>query len=166
MLHIHFVIYRCWKLTTDRFEICLIVAETTCSQQPSKTLLRFSQVLLAILRLNAVIKHHVTTHTRACSFPSALFHRSFPSADWKWIPTAGQTLFTTCYPHTSPSSTLSALSFLHSFRLPHMFSGPPPISSPSNLYLGAMLAAPTRAHQAFQHYLPSLSYTLMHKQSP
>lgn len=35
---------------------------------------------------------------------------------------------------------------------------------PSNLYLGAMLAAPTHSHQAFQHHLPSVSYALTRRQ--
>lgn len=73
----YFVIYRCWKLTTDRFEICLTVEETTCSQQPSKTLLRFSQGTFGYSEPQHCDKAPCyCTQMRARSFPSALFHPS------------------------------------------------------------------------------------------
>lgn len=69
-----------------------------------------------------------------------------------------QPLFTTCFPHTSSSPPLRtvlsplylsppllfSLSHTHSPGLLHSHS------SPSNLYLGAMLVAPTHSHQALQ----------------
>lgn len=142
----------------------LTVAWTTCSCQPSESWPRSCWA-----RDYSEPQRHDEAQTHTRSLTSVLLRRSSPSISRKLIPTAGHALFTTCYPHTSPSSTLSSLSSLHSFCLPLMFSRPPPIAriSPptSNLYLGAMLAAPTQSNQAFQHHLCSVSYTLLHRQS-
>lgn len=80
---------------------------------------------------------------------------------------------------SSPSSMLSPLYLSPPllFSLSHTHS--PGLlqshSSPSNLYLGAMLEAPTHSHQAFQciptgciayHKLALLTHILMHAQNP
>lgn len=57
------------------------------------------------------------------------------------------------------------LSPTHVLQASSNHTSPPPPHPHSNLYLGAMLAAPTHCNQAFQHHVRSVSYTLMRRRS-